>query len=429
LPIDSQRVFSDAQLFRFYVFSSGDFPGLVGDSGINRSRRIAQTMPKINLLYVITKLELGGAQKQTLSLINQLDKNRYNVFLFTAKNGLLIPQAQSIAGLNLVKSKFLERPINPVKDGLALIELYFFIKKNAIQIIHTHSSKAGILGRLAGALAKTPRIIHTAHGWSFNDYQSAVIRYLYVWLERFCANFTSKIIVVSAFDRKQGLKRSIGRPDQYSLIRYGLEIDGFKDLEKGSQARKFLGISDGALVVGMVACFKPQKAPLDFIELAARVSKNFPGTKFVLVGDGKLRRKIELRIRQLNLETEVILTGWRQDIPLLMRGFNIFVLTSLWEGLPIVVLEAMACAVALVATDTGGIREVVADGQGGYLVKPHDISSMQNRLEELLGSAQKRGEFADYSSRVISQHDFLSNRVNQNTEQLYLNLMQERVNA
>jgi glycosyltransferase involved in cell wall biosynthesis len=386
-------------------------------------------MPKINLLYVITKLELGGAQKQLLSLINQLDRNRYNVFLFTAKNGLLMPQAQSIAGLSLTKSKFLERPVNPVKDALVLIELYFFIKKNEIQIIHTHSSKAGILGRIAGALAKIPMVIHTVHGWSFNDYQPAAIRYLYIWLERFCANFTSKIIVVSAFDQERGLKKSIGRPDQYSLIRYGLEINSFKNLEKGNQARKLLGISDSALVVCMVACFKPQKAPLDFIALAARVSKNFPGTKFVLVGDGKLRRKIELRISQLNLETEVILTGWRQDIPLLMRGSNVFVLTSLWEGLPIVVLEAMASGLALVATDTGGIREVVVDGQGGYLVGPHDIPSMQNRLEELLGSAKKREEFTHYSSQVISHHDFLSSRANQNTEQLYLNLMQERVNA
>ena len=128
-------------------------------------------MHKTNLLYIITKLELGGAQKQLLSLIKGLDKQVYNIFLFTAKDGLLIKEALALDGLILNRSRFLERKINPLKDLLALIEIYGFIKKNRIQIVHTHSSKAGILGRLAAGLAKTKIIIHTVHGWSFHDYQ------------------------------------------------------------------------------------------------------------------------------------------------------------------------------------------------------------------------------------------------------------------
>ena len=382
-------------------------------------------MPKINLLYVITKLELGGAQKQLLSLIDNLDKKKYNVFLFTAKDGLLIQEALLIAGVILKKSKFLERLINPLKDVLALVEIYCFIKKNRIQIVHTHSSKAGILGRLAAKLAKTPVIIHTVHGWSFNDYQPVSINHLYIFLEKICATFTNKIIVVSRFDKDKGLKNLIGRKNQYVLIRYGLEAQAFMDTRKRNEARKFLGLSDADLVVGMVACFKPQKAPLDFIELASLIKRDFPDTKFVLVGDGQLRKKVDARIKQLNLEGQVILTGWHNDIPLILSGLDVFVLTSLWEGLPIVVLEAMAAGVALVVTDTGGIGEVIINGKTGYLIAPHDILSMQNRLGELLSSVQKRDEFIRRSREAIDTEEFLLSSMFKNTAQIYSNLLWE----
>jgi glycosyltransferase involved in cell wall biosynthesis len=179
----------------------------------------------------------------------------------------------------------------------------------------------------------------------------------------------------------------------------------------------------------MVACFKPQKAPLDFIELAALLKKDFPGTKFVLVGDGELRKKIELRIRQLNLEGQVILTGWRDDIALILSRLDVFVLTSLWEGLPIVVLEAMAAGVALAATDTGGIREIINNGKNGYLVAPQDLLSMRERLEELLNNPSKREEFARSSREVINTGEFLLNNMHKNTIQLYPYLLGESKNA
>ena len=386
-------------------------------------------MPKINLAYVITKLELGGAQKQLLSLISNLDKQKYNVFLFTAKEGLLIPEASLINGVIFKKSKFLERLINPLKDILALGEIYCFLKKHRIQIVHTHSSKAGILGRLAAKLAKTTVIIHTVHGWSFNGYQSAIIKALYVFLEKICATFTSKIIVVSEFDKDKGLKSLIGCEKQYCLIRYGLDPGSFKDVGKRHELRKFLGVSDADLTVGMVACFKPQKAPLDFIELASLVKKNFPNVKFVLVGDGQLRKKIEVRIKQLKLEGCIILMGWRNDIPRILSGLDVLVLTSLWEGLPIVVLEAIAAGVALLATDTGGIKEVVINGKTGYLAAPHDIRGMQDRLGELLSSAKKREEFVRQARLVIEAEEFLLDSMFKNTNQLYSNLWEESRNA
>lgn len=383
-------------------------------------------MLKINLLYIITKLELGGAQKQLLSLIRGLDKEKYNLFLFTAKDGLLINEALAIKNLHLRRSIFLERRINPFKDLAALIEVGVFIKKNKIQIVHTHSSKAGILGRFAARLANITLIIHTVHGWSFHDYQSRVINYLYLILERISASFTSKIIVVSDFDRDKGLKNSVGCKNKYVLIRYGIEASQFEPQEKTGDFRKSLGLKDADLVVGMVACFKPQKAPLDFIKLAKAIKISFPNVKFILIGDGQLYQKVCALIKKLNLENQVILTGWRRDLSRILSSLDVFVLTSLWEGLPIVILEAMAAKVALVATDTGGIQEIVVNAKSGYLVKPHDLLSLQTKVEALLKDLRHREEFIKAAQAIIHSEEFSLNRMVTDTEKLYSGLLNER---
>jgi glycosyltransferase involved in cell wall biosynthesis len=386
-------------------------------------------MPKTNLLYIITKLELGGAQQQLLSLIRGLDRQAYNVFLFTAQDGLLIAEALSLRGLTLHRSRFLERKINPLKDLLALIEIYGFIKKNKIQIVHTHSSKAGILGRLAAGLAKTKNIVHTVHGWSFHDHQPLIINCFYLFLEKICAKFSSKIIVVSVWDRNKGLKNSVGQAGQYILIRYGIDYADFQNMEKRDDARKSWGFSGGDLVIGMVACFKPQKSPLDFIKLAFAVSKELPDVKFILVGDGVLFKKARGLIKKLHLESRVILAGWRRDIPLILSCLDVFVLTSLWEGLPIVVLEAMASGVPLVVTDTGGVGEVIVDDLTGYLVKTGDLASLQKKVIKLLKDSQRRDKFVKLSAAVVNDQEFSLSNMIKNTNQLYLDLIRRCENA
>jgi len=379
-------------------------------------------MPKINILYVITKLELGGAQKQLLSLLGSLDKERYNIFLFTAKDGLLINEALSIKGLILIKSKFLERPVSVLKDILAFFEIYNFIKRNRIKIVHTHSSKAGILGRFAAKAARASIIIHTVHGWSFHDYQLSAVNSFYIFLEKLCATFTDRIIVVSNSDKQKGLKNLIGSDEQYIIIRYGIDINEFKDSGRRNLIRPTLGLNEDDLVVGMIACFKPQKSPLDFIKIAYSIKKEIPSTKFIMVGDGLLRKKARVLIKKLDLEEQVILAGWRNDIALILSALDIFVLTSLWEGLPISVLEAIAAGVPVVATDTGGISEVIDSGKTGYLVASRDRQTMQNRIEELLRDTEKRNEFANLAQKRINSEEFLLSKMAKDTEEVYFNL-------
>ncbi len=373
-------------------------------------------MPKINILYLITKLELGGAQKQLLSLISGLDKERYRVFLFTAKKGPLLSDAYSIDGLTLKRSNWLERPINPFKDILAFCEIYAFIKKNNIQIVHTHSSKAGILGRLSARLVKVKFVCHTVHGWSFNDFQPFFRRKLFIFLERLSARFTDKIIVVSHCDRQKGLDNRIGEPDKFQLIRYG--IDYLEFTSSGLDIRKELGIGAQDLTVGMVSCFKPQKAPQDFIRLAFLVNQSMPSVKFILVGDGILRAKIQASINKFNLQKNVILTGWRRDIQRILSAIDVFALTSLWEGMPVTVLEAIASSIPVIATNTGGIEELIIDGKTGFLVSPQDTRGMAEKLTLLLKDAGLRGQIARNARKNLNG-DFAVTDMVKNYQDLY----------
>ncbi len=373
-------------------------------------------MQRINILYVITKLELGGAQKQLLALISHLEKQKFAPCLFTAKEGLLIAQALSIEGLTLKRSGFLERPLNPLKDLLSLIEIYIFIKKNNIRIVHTHSSKAGIIGRLAARLAGVETIIHTVHGWSFNDFQPALLRRAFIMLERIAAIFSDRLIVVSNHDKNKGLAYGISRDDKYSLIRYGIDYGEFS--QNNSTLRKKLGINDGQPAVAMVSCLKPQKCPEDFLRLASLVREGVPDVKFILVGDGVLRPRINKMIRELKLEKNIILTGWRRDVPQVISSADVFMLTSLWEGLPIAVLEACAAARPVIATDTGGIKEVIREGENGYLNAPHDIKGMSERLSSLLGDAEKRRLLGQKAKDSLNSDFRFENMLN-STRHLY----------
>ncbi|MDD5594996.1 MAG: glycosyltransferase family 4 protein [Candidatus Omnitrophica bacterium] len=380
-------------------------------------------MARINLLFIVTKLELGGAQKQLLSLIQGLGETcEFNIFLFTAKEGLLLEDVLKIDNITLRKSSCLVRAINPFKDLLALFEIYRFIKKNNIKIVHTHSSKAGILGRFAAKLAGAKCVIHTVHGWPFHEYQPWLYRSLYIYLEKQIAKFSDKIVVVSQADREMGLRHSVGRNDQYQLIRYGIEPAFFGKPTAGRRFRAELSISADHLLVTNISCFKPQKSPLDFIRVANLVLKTLPEVKFLLIGDGKLRQGIEKLIRELHLEEKIILAGWRRDIPEILCETNVLVLTSLWEGLPISVLEALASGCPVVATDTGGIREVVADGKNGFLVQPKEIFKMAEKLTLLLQNGALRQSMSTFSRKSL-QDGFYFRDSCRHYQQLYKNFI------
>jgi glycosyltransferase involved in cell wall biosynthesis len=260
------------------------------------------------------------------------------------------------------------------------------------------------------------------HGWSFNDYQPNFIRYIFIGLERLTARFTHKLIAVSYYDKQKGLANRIGREDKYIIIRYGIDYAEF--LKRDQKIKEELGINNTDLVVAMVSCFKPQKSPQDFIKLASLVNKIQPGVKFLLVGDGILRRRTQELIDRLSLQKCVILTGWRRDVCSILSATDVFVLTSLWEGLPTAVLEAAASSIPVVATHTGGIAEVITDGKTGFLISRRNLKLMSERLALLLKDANLRRLMGENAKNNLGLNFMLTNMV-KDTQDLYNRLSKQ----
>jgi glycosyltransferase involved in cell wall biosynthesis len=199
--------------------------------------------------------------------------------------------------------------------------------------VHTHSSKAGILGRAAAKAAGAEVVIHSIHGFGFHDSQPAPLQRLLVGLERAVSRWTDAFIAVSRENIRQGVREKIVPPGKVRLIRSGFDTARFLAGSR-ERGRRLLGIPEGVPVVGTVGPFKPQKAPLDFVEVARRVRGKVPGARFVMVGDGELRPRVEQAVAEGGLSGNFLLPGWSGEVPDLLRAFDVFLLTSRWEGLP-----------------------------------------------------------------------------------------------
>ena len=350
-----------------------------------------QTDVPITVVHIITTMELGGAQQNTLYTVSHLDPKRYKAILLAGPEGLLWPEARKFDAVSVYCIDSLQRRIHPIRDLIAVWSIFRILqrlKQHSRLIVHTHSSKAGLLGRLAARVAGVSVIIHSIHGYAFHNQKAGVMQRILIAVEWVMAQMTTRFIAVSRANIVQGEALGLFRRAKVNLIRSGIHSGPrrFGD-EDAVSMRKSLGVNESAALVGMVACLKPQKAPLDFVQLAARVRDEIPDVRFLLVGDGELRSDVEMLIHTLGLERTVILSGWRRDIPEILNALDVFVLTSRWEGLPRVVLESLAAGIPVVATAVDGTVEVlegIAEGTRGYLVAPGDLATMADRVIEIL---------------------------------------------
>jgi len=345
---------------------------------------------RAKVFHVITKLELGGAQKVTLMTLERLPREQYQLGLATGPEGLLVDWANQIPDIHRVWIPSLIREVRPVQDLLAFLGLWRLFRRERPDIVHTHSSKAGILGRWAARLAGVPVIFHTAHGFGFNDFQRPLVRKVYVWLERVTSKITTKLVVVSYANAERGEKSGVFKRGDWVLCRDAISVKEFMQPGPRKTQLRAWGVPEDKVIVGMVACFKPQKAPVDFVKVAARVLQETDRVHFVMAGDGELRGEIEQAIREAGIESRITLLGWYKDMPEFYRNLDVVVLTSLWEGLPCVFSEAMAGELPIVATNVDGAREAIRDGENGYLHEPHDIEGMARSVLLLAGDGQLR---------------------------------------
>lgn len=367
---------------------------------------------------VITRLELGGAQQMVLNLLRQLPRRKYQLYLVAGRGGLLDEEARSLEQVEVHLWPGFKHPIRPLQDIVNLLRLAALMRSKKINIVHTHSSKAGVLGRIAAWLANVPIVLHTIHGWPFHEYQFRLWRWCLILVERIAARLATRLIAVSEATRCQGLKNRIGREKQYTVILPGSDLRAFAPAgeEVRRSVRESFGFASEALLVGMVACLKPQKAPEDFVRAAVYVAEREPRTRFLLVGDGQQRKYVEQEILCRGLQDKFILAGWRRDVPRLMAALDILVLSSLWEGLPCVFAQAQACGLPVVATDVAGAREAIEPGKTGILVPPKNPQAMGREIVNILKSESIRrnmGRAALNSTRkfgldiMLDRHDEL----------------------
>lgn len=339
----------------------------------------------VRVAHIITKLELGGAQQVALFTVAQLNRAKFAPILITGEPGLLDEEAQTIADLGRYRIPSLVRPIRPWSDVIALYQLTRLLSRLRPAIVQTHSSKAGLLGRWAARLAGVPIILHYVHGYGFTPAQPPWMRRLLIWAERRTGRITTKILTASSVNLRQGVELGLFTDDQAMWLPPGVDLEAIRRRRVDvARKRRELGLESPCPLVGMVAPFKPQKAPVDFIRMAVAIHRQRPDVRFLLVGDGELRQAVTDEIHRTGLTDRVLLTGWRRDVLDLLRCLDVFVLTSRWEGLPRVYLEALTSGVPVVGTKVDGAPDAVHDGVNGFLVEPGDVSRLAERVLWLL---------------------------------------------
>lgn len=336
---------------------------------------------------MITRLIVGGAQENTLaSVLGLRAKARVDVQLIagpaTGPEGSLEAPARAVPGL-LVTLPALVRPVRPWRDFQAYRQLCQIFQSAAPQIVHTHSGKAGVLGRWAARRAKVPVIIHTIHGPSFGDFQNPVANALFRSAERSAARATTHFVSVADAMTRQYLAAGIGRPEQYTRIFSGFKLQPFREAANVPALRAQLGLAPDDLVVGKIARLSPLKGHDDLLAAAPAILRQCPRVKFLVVGDGILRDRLEAKARALGVRAAFVFTGLvpPENIPALLGIMDLVVHLSRREGLPRALSQALAAARPVIAYDCDGAAEVCQPGQTGLLLAPGtDITEAVVRL-------------------------------------------------
>jgi glycosyltransferase involved in cell wall biosynthesis len=382
----------------------------------------------LRVLHVITHADLGGATEAALNGCAHVEKERFTALLVCGPNpdeeGDAGKRAREL-GVDVITVPALARSIDPTRDLRALRALRGLFRDTHPDIVHTHSSKAGFLGRLAARREHVPAVVHTVHGWSFHDFMPRRNRAVFVGLERLAARWTDRIVTVSRLDRDKGLAAGIRPRGAYAVIHELNDLEPFlgaDDAPATSRAR--LGLPADVPVIGTVGRLSDQKDPMTFVRTAAAVVAGLPEARFVMVGHGPLRPEAERLVADLGLSDRFLFTGARNDVPTILRSFDVFLLTSLWEGMPLVIPQAMACRVPVVASTADGNRELIRDGHNGLLAPPGSADQFARGVVRLLLDQDLRDRVVEQGTQTAK--DFTLTHTIPQLERLYLDCVHRR---
>jgi len=384
---------------------------------------------KIKILRIIARLNIGGPAIHTILLTAGLNNERFESLLVTGVEGRREGNMLDLAaaeGVEPIIIRELRRNVDPKDALIALLKLYRLIRRERPQIVHTHTATAGLLGRLAAKLAGVPIILHTFHGHVLHGYFSPLRSKALVWMERLLACFTDRIVTVSEGQRRELAGYGIAPLEKIAVVPLGFELEAL--LACGSrrgELRRQLGLSDADKLIGIIARLVPIKNHHLFLQTAKLVAEAIPQARFLVVGDGELREELEAYARDLGLNRRVLFTGWQRDLPCLYADMDVVALTSINEGTPVSIIEAMAAGVPVAATAVGGVPEVIADGETGYLVKAGDAEGLAEAITELLRNPAKAKEMGQKGRKAVYPK-FAAQTLIANVEQLYSGLLRHR---
>jgi glycosyltransferase involved in cell wall biosynthesis len=345
----------------------------------------------MRIVHVITRLIVGGAQENTLLSCEGQHDRGHDVTLVTGPaigpEGSLMGRAKGY-GYRVVEVDEMRRSILPVKDYRTYHRLVRVIRELKPDVVHTHSSKAGILGRWAADKAKVRAIVHTIHGLAFTASTSRVVNSVYKALERQTAPITTKIVCVADAMREQSLAAKIGVREQYVTVYSGMETKQFLEPPRGrEQVRAELGLGEDDVAVGTIARLFHLKGHDDLLEMAPSLCARHPGLKFLWIGDGLLRPAFERRIEEMGLKGRFVLTGLVPParIPELANAMDILVHPSRREGLARALPQGSLAGKPVVTYDVDGNREGVVDGETGFVVRAFEREGMARAIDLLVG--------------------------------------------
>jgi glycosyltransferase involved in cell wall biosynthesis len=396
----------------------------------------------IRILHVITRMVKGGAQENTLSNVLGLSGPGWESSLATGPavgpEGSLEPECLA-AGVRMLRVPELVRELSPRDDLLALRRLTTLFRKERPHIVHTHTSKAGIVGRIAAKRAGVPIVVHTPHGHVFHSYESGLKTRIFIQAERYCARSADRLVALTENERREHLELSVGRADDWRVVHSGVDFAPFEAARGEREAiRRELGIPLGEWVIGTVGRLVPIKGQCHLIDAFARITAERPGLHLLLVGDGELRDQLEaqafsrgLAIRSHDTGTDsagegqrgtVHFVGLRRDVPRLMAAMDLFTLPSLNEGMGRVLVEAMAMELPCIASRVSGIPDVVAEGTTGLLVPAREPGDLAAALRALLDDPARAREMGQRGrARVVPE--FGVGRMLEKLEAIYRELL------
>jgi glycosyltransferase involved in cell wall biosynthesis len=364
----------------------------------------------MRVTHVITRLIVGGAQENTVATVLGLQKKpEIETDLLAGPTfgpeGSLESIFHSNAKLLTVVSD-LVRPVHPFRDVMALMRLTRIFRRTRPDIVHTHSGKAGVLGRLAASRAGVPIIIHTIHGPSFGPFQGSLANMIFLAAERRAGAVTTHFISVAEAMTRQYLAAGIGRPENYTRIYSGFDLDPFLNASNDLQLRSRLGIAPVDFVIGMIARLFKLKGHDELIDAAPEILKRHPQTKFLLVGDGALRQKLQDRVKEMGLEKSFVFTGLVApgEISRYVGVMDVVTHLSRREGLARALPQALAARRPVVACDCDGASEVCISGLTGFLIRPGDAGELAARLAQLAGDEPLRQRMGERGQEFARGH-------------------------